>query len=293
MKFDYVNPEEKKERIMSVQIDFEKEFETEEYEMLILVQASCGGAVCIKDMLKPSVDFLASIDLRTGQLFHEKGRVEWLIKEDNKRKGWGYEFEQFGIYRIAVRKCIPQKLQPYQLQYMNNRYMLISVLEENASNEKLEALKEHYAKPISMKNELGSFVLDREFSWFQGIVNWNGAEANVYLKTDEEDGDTAEQAMKVLKRIVDNLLDNDTKYREFAAQELTELANEWMNESNEVDAEEITQEIFAKRMEISEITVNPDGSLSLLYHDDDMFWGHVIEIEVESNGEIISANIAG
>lgn len=27
---------------MSVQTDFEKEFETEEYEMLILVQASCG-----------------------------------------------------------------------------------------------------------------------------------------------------------------------------------------------------------------------------------------------------------
>ena len=26
------------------------------------------------------VDFLASIDLRTGQFFHEKGRVEWLIK---------------------------------------------------------------------------------------------------------------------------------------------------------------------------------------------------------------------
>ena len=75
---------------MSVQTDFEKEFETEEYEMLILVQASCGGAACIKDMLKPSVDFLASIDLRNGQFFHEKGCVEWLIKKDNKRKGWGY-----------------------------------------------------------------------------------------------------------------------------------------------------------------------------------------------------------
>lgn len=109
---------------MSVQTDFEKEFETEEYEMLILVQASCKGAAIIKDMLKPSVDFLASIDLRTGQFFHEKGRIEWLIKNDNKRNGWGYEFEQFGIYRVAVRKCIPQKLQPYQLHYMNNRYML-------------------------------------------------------------------------------------------------------------------------------------------------------------------------
>ena len=171
--------------------------------------------------------------------------------------------------------------------------MLISVLEENASNEKLEALKEYYAKPISMENELGSFVLDREFSWFEGIVNWNGTEANVYLETDEEDGDTAEQAMKVLKEVVDNIVDNDTRYREFAAQELTELANEWMDESDEIDAEEITKEIFAKRMEISEITVNSDGSLSLFYNDDDMFWGHAIEIEVKPNGEIISADIAG
>lgn len=154
-------------------------------------------------------------------------------------------------------------------------------------------MKEYYTKPISMENELGSFVLDREFSWFEGIVNWNGTEANVYLETDEEDGDTAEQAMKVLKKVVDNIVDNDTKYREFAAQELTELANEWMDESDEIDAEEITKEIFAKRMEISEITVSPDGSLSLFYNDDDMFLGHAIEIEIEPNGEIISANIAG
>ena len=178
---------------MSVQTDFEKEFETEEYEMLILVQSPCKGAANIKDMLKPFVDFLASIDLRTGQFFHEKGRVEWLIKNDNKRKGWGYKFEQFGIYRVTVRKCIPQN----QIQYMNNRYMLINVLEENVSNEKLEALKEYYFQPISIENELGSFVLDREFSWFEGIVNWNGVEVNAYLETDEEDGNTAKQAMKV------------------------------------------------------------------------------------------------
>ena len=247
----------------------------------------------IKDMLKPSIDFLASIDLRTGQFFHEKGRIEWLIKNDNKRNGLGYEFEQFGIYRVTVRKCIPKKLQPYQVQYINNRYMLINVLEEHASNEKLEALKEYYAKPISMENELGSFDLDREFSWFEGIVNWNGVEANVYLETDEEDGDTAEQAMKVLKELVDNIVDNDNKYRAFAAQELTELANEWLEDSDEIDTEKITRELFKKRMEISSITVSPDGSLSLFYNDDDMFWGHIIEIVVEPNGEIISANIAG
>ena len=39
---------------MSVQTDFEKEFETEEYEMLILVQASCKGAAIIKDIKEAS-----------------------------------------------------------------------------------------------------------------------------------------------------------------------------------------------------------------------------------------------
>lgn len=274
---------------MSVQTDFEKDFETEEYEMLILVQSSCKGAVNIKDMLKPFVDFLASIDLRTGQFSHEKGRLEWLIKNDNNRQGWGYEFKQLGIYRVTVRKCIPQDQTPY----MNNRYMLINVLEENASNEKLEALKAYYAKPITIENELGSFALDREFSWFEGSINWNGVDANAYLETDEEDGDTAKQAMKVLKRVVDNIVENDIKYREFAAEELTELANGWMDASDEIDSEEITKEIFMKRMEMSEIMVSSNGSLSLFYNDDDMFWGHVIEIEVDSSGEIINAHIAG
>ena len=274
---------------MSVQTDFEKDFETEEYEMLILVQSSCKGAANIEDMLKPFVDFLASIDLRTGQFSHEKGRLEWLIKNDNNRQGWGYEFKQLGIYRVTVRKCIPQDQTPY----MNNRYMLINVLEENASNEKLEALKAYYAKPITIENELGSFALDREFSWFEGSINWNGVDANAYLETDEEDGDTAKQAMKVLKRVVDNIVENDIKYREFAAEELTELANGWMDASDEIDSEEITKEIFMKRMEMSEIMVSSNGSLSLFYNDDDMFWGHVIEIEVDSSGEIINAHIAG
>lgn len=58
---------------MSVRMEYENKFEIEEYEMLILVESPCYGAECIEGVLIPSVDFLASIDLRTGQLFHEKG----------------------------------------------------------------------------------------------------------------------------------------------------------------------------------------------------------------------------
>ncbi len=278
---------------MSVQSDFENEFEKDEYEMLILVQAPCGGAVCVKNMLKPSVSFLASVDLRTGECYHEKGRIEWLVEEDVNRKDWGYDFKKLGIYRITVRKCILQHLQSNQMPSMNNRYMLVKVLEENASNEQLEMLQIHYNKPISMENELGTFSLDRELSWFEGTIDWNNTQTTVYLETDEEDGDTAEKAMTALKNLVKDLSNNDAKYRKFAAQNLTSLANEWLNESDIEEAEEITEESFAMRMEISEIVIRPDGSVSLLYHDDDMFWGHVIEIDVESDGVITNAHIAG
>ena len=42
-------------------------------------------------MLKPSVDFLASIDLKTGVLSKTVGRIEWMIKNDKDRKGCFYK----------------------------------------------------------------------------------------------------------------------------------------------------------------------------------------------------------
>lgn len=280
-----------RKKYIAAKIEFEKEFEAEEFQMLVLVKAPCSGAVYFNDMLRPSVDFLASVDLQTGELSQEKGRLEWLAKKNDKRKGWGHNFKQFGIYRVVVRKCIPRELKPHQLKYMNNRYMLVRVIRKNAQNDELQVLKEYYSKPVSIENELGSFSLKREYSWFEGCVDWNGAKANVYLDTDKEDGDTAENAMAALKRLAEDLAENDAKFRKFAAENLTEAANDWLSEEDE--AQEITKEDFAKRIKIGSATVSADGSLCLMYDDDDMFWGHIIEITVEPNGEPSDANIAG
>ena len=196
----------------------------------------------------------------------EAGRVGTVIVKDMSR--FGRNYLQVGFY---TEMMFPKK---------NVRFIAVNNGVDSANPADndftpfLNIMNEYYARDTSRKIR----------STFQ---------SNVYLETDEEDGDTAEQAMKVLKELVDNIVDNDNKYRAFAAQELTELANEWLEDSDEIDTEKITRELFKKRMEISSITVSPDGSLSLFYNDDDMFWGHIIEIVVEPNGEIISANIAG
>lgn len=284
---------------MSVQKEYEKKFEIEEYEILILVEAPCSGAECIGNMLVPSVDFLASIDLRTGQLFHEKGRLEWIIEKEDNHNGWGREFKKYGIYRITVRKGIPQEIKkdihpdliPYLLPHAFNKYLLIDIVEENVLNGKLQELKEHYAKPVSIENEVGTFVLNREFSWFEGAINWNGEDAIAYLETDVGSDDTARLAMKVLKKIMNNLAGYDAEYRAFAAQKLTSLANEWMEDAGLEDVKEITEDAFAKRMGIREIRISPSKEVSVFYDDDNMFWGHAIEIMIGSDGKIISADI--
>lgn len=278
---------------MSVKEKFEKEFYDEDIEMLVLMKSGCNGAVVYGDMLKPSVDFLASIDLKTGVLSKTVGRIEWMIKNDKDRKGWGYDFQQFGIYHVKVKKCIPQKLKPYQMELLNNRYMLIDIVEENVKNLELEKLQDYYSTPIIIKNDLGTFELNREFSCFEGQVEFDNIEILVLIETDEEDGESARNAMAALFDFSNHFKDLDQQYRMFAAKELTESANEWLEaDDNEEKLDVITEEIFMNRIQISEITATSNGEL-VLYYNDDMFWGHIIEINIDESRNPIEVSIAG
>ena len=265
----------------------------EDIEMLVLMKSGCNGAVVYGDMLKPSVDFLASIDLKTGVLSKTVGRIEWMIKNDKDRKGWGYDFQQFGIYHVKVKKCIPQKLKPYQMELLNNRYMLIDIVEENERNIELEKLKDYFSTPIIIENELGTFELNREFSSFEGQVKYGDIEISVLMETDEENGDTATNAMKALLHFSNHFKDLDQQYRMFAAKELTDSANEWLeDDDNEEKVDVISEEMFMNRIQISEVVATLNGEL-ILYYNDDIFWGHIIEINIDDLGHPIEACIAG
>ena len=92
----------------------------------------------------------------------------------------------------------------------------------------------------------------------------------------------------------------DQKFRVFAAQNLTEDANDWQDEGCDDGEEEsaeasaaITEEVFAGRITISEFSINAEGSYEVYYDDDDMFWGHVIIVDGSADGEMEDAYIAG
>ena len=272
--------------------DFESGFVTEETEITVLLKDSSNGAAVLGDWLRPSVNFLASIDNDTGEMIKEEGRLEWMIKKDPDRKGWGYDFEQYGIYRLLVRKCIPRKLESFESATLNNCYMIVKVLEENVQNDKLLEYKEYLSKPVEIDTPYGKFVLDRSMSWFEGEIELNGLDFTAFLETDEDNGETAELALKVFLKTAENFEDFDRKNKEFAADNLLDLAHEWQ-ESDEGENEPLTREQFIEAIGVSEWTVTPYGNMTLYYYDGDIFWGHAIEINIDEDGNIEDADIAG
>lgn len=277
---------------MSVQSEFEKEFYEEEFEVLALLKESSGGGAVVGDMLKPSVHTLAMVDLRTNILCEEKGRLEWMIPNSKDRKGWGYDFEQFCIYHLKVRKAIKKELMPYQSEALNNRYMVIQVMEDEISHPALEDLQKYYSTPVVIEHKIGTFTINRQFNWFEGKIDWDGVKALVFLSMSEGEKDSANASLAKLEELAKDFQGADKKYREFAAEKLTELANDWLVDGDEEEPEEISKEEFAKRIEIREVCIGDDG-MTLYYNDDDMFWGHSIEITIDEEGNPEDADIVG
>lgn len=176
---------------MGIVKDFEQRFQEEIVELLVLTKESvCGAAVC-GNYLCPSLEFIASVDVKTGKLQREKGMLEWLIRKEPGQKGWGYDFRQFEIYHIRARKNIPVELQPYMSKAVNNCYMVVEVMSETISDPRLETIRERISEPVQIEEKgIGSFELDRSLSQFEGEIQWLGTTCGVFLETDEEDGET-------------------------------------------------------------------------------------------------------
>ena len=173
----------------------------------------------------------------------------------------------------------------------DSRFMEME-MEENVQNDKLLEYKEYLSKPVEIDTPYGKFVLDRSMSWFEGEIELNGLDFTAFLETDEDNGETAELALKVFLKTAENFEDFDRKNKEFAADNLLDLAHEWQ-ESDEGENEPLTREQFIEAIGVSEWTVTPYGNMTLYYYDGDIFWGHAIEINIDEDGTIEDADIAG
>lgn len=276
-------------RMSNEEKNFYKDFVEKETELIVLVKEACMGAACRGDYLTPSVRFVASIDPVTDEYRKEQGILCWILHKNQRENRWGYDFEKMTIYKVRVRKSFDREgVSPV----FNNRYLVVEIVDEIPSEPRLDVVRQEYLKPVYIEDEkLGQFTLNREYDWFEGSVNWLEEEVSVLLSADEDNGCTASNAFAALKTMVSDIPGWDKKIREYAAKELTGLANDW-NEDDDENTR-ITEEDFARRIELGSISFDCDGSCEVTFEDDDMFFGHWVVVYIDKDGKLKSANMEG
>ena len=154
---------------------------------------------------------------------------------------------------------------------------------------------EEYQKPVNIEDEvLGTLKLNRDFGLLDGKILWNEKEVSLALEIDLEDEETWDTVRSIAHKVMADRESWDKSMREFAAKELTGLANEWQADDDEKkNADPITEEGFAQRITLSELSLTYEGDFTAYFDDDDMFWGHTVEVCGSLENGIESANIAG
>lgn len=274
--------------------EFEKAYETEAIELQVLMKSSSNGARKVDEILYPSVDFLAAIDKESGALENRRGRLEWIIEDIPGNRDWGYEFEKLGIYDVVVKRYRVNEKTEDANSRMGNRYMLVGCSPAKEPSDQLIKIKEHMLREVRIETDLGKLVLDREYSWFKGKIDWNGVKVSLILETDQEDGEQAETALVVANKLATSVAEWDSNMKKYAAQELVDLANDWLADNEDEHApESIDEQYFIQAIKLSELAINSDGSITAYFDDGDLFWGHSIEVDIDEEGEFVSADIAG
>lgn len=210
---------------------YEKHYEDQTRELLVLTGEYVGGAGRVAEGLwSPSADILGYVDLETGETVESGGCLSWLAREEDK-DGWIYYLKDLTIYHIKCRKIKPEKVMKNAQPRFFNHFMLTEVVDREVENPALSKLLEKYKEVVVIEDgECGTFTLERHFNWFAGTVDWLGEDCHVTLKCDEENGTTAGRALAQFKDIFASLKEWDQKFRAFAAEKLTELANDWQDE---------------------------------------------------------------
>ena len=275
------------------QAEWERTFEDEAREILVLL-AGGGGAGKRNGFWDVSHYFIAYVDCQTGALHTGDGRIVYPVSDEEHDAGGILDrFPREAVYRLKARKKIPHKVPEGMSASSQNQFLIVEVLEEDAPCPALDKVLAEYRKPVVLNDEeLGELTLDKDLDMFEGETLWRGEQICLSLEVDAADEDTWADAVWAMKVMLVEQERWDRDMRASAARELTELACEW-RESADEEVPEITEESFARRIELRSIAMDADGSFSAYFDDDDMFFGHCVTAYGTLTEGVTAANMEG
>ena len=275
------------------QAEWERTFEEEAREILVLL-AGGGGAGKRNGFWDVSHYFIAYVDCQTGALHTADGRIVYPVSdEQNDAGGILDRFRREAVYRLKARKKIPHVVTEGVTASSQNQFLIVELLEEEPPCPALEEVLADYRRPVVVVDEvLGELTLDKDLDMFEGEALWRGEQICVSLEVDTANEDTWADARRAMKEMLAEQDCWDRNMRASAARELTELACEW-RESADEEVPEITEESFARRIELRSIAMDADGSFSAYFDDDDMFFGHCVTVYGTLADGVTAANMEG
>ena len=275
------------------QAEWERTFEDEAGEIVVLLAGSSGAAKR-NGFWESAHSYLAYVDCETGILCADDGRLVYPVSDEEYAAGGILgRFRDEEIYRVAARKKIQQELPEGMSASSQNLLLVVEVLEENPPCPALEEVLAEYRRPVVLNDqELGELTLDKDYDTFEGGISWRGEDIDISLEVDSSSEDTWTAAVAAMKQMMTDQDRWDRDMRAFAARELTELACDW-RESADEDVPEITEESFAQRIELTSIAMDPEGSFSTYFDDDEMFFGHCVVVYGTLEDGVSSAVMAG
>ncbi len=261
---------------------FEERFSNKIIEVAAVTGASGIGAGRASGnmMWNASINLIAWKYLYTDEpVIKEELRLEWLV-DDEEWKESADCLEVNTVVRLQVRRA-------------EKSMMLVKILETRYKDNDLVEILQESMKPIFFNDELlGKFELDKRVKQFERKISWAGEEGNLYFAWDE-DKKIMKSALETAHVLFKDQDEWNKKIRMYAAEELVELANDWLQDKEEVEIDEISKELFTDFMKLDSISVYPEGDFEMFFFDGDMFWGHSIIINGNINGDLTSAEIAG
>ena len=275
------------------QAEWERTFEDEAREILVLL-AGGGGAGKRNGFWDVSHYFIAYVDCQTGALHTGDGRIVYPVSDEQHDAGGILDrFRREAVYRLKARKKIPHVVTEGVTASSQNQFLIVELLEEEPPCPALEEVLADYRRPVVVVDEvLGELTLNKDLDMFEGEVLWCGEQICVSLEVDAVNEGTWADASRAMKAMLAEQDRWDGDMRVSAARELTELACEW-RESADEEVPEITEESFARRIELRSIAMDADGSFSAYFDDDDIFFGHCVTVYGTLADGVTAANMEG
>ena len=276
--------------------EFYEMYEPEEQEVAALINRCIGGGYNWKgNFWEMTVVTLGMVFCDTGKVITKEERLDWPVtdEERNSDKGWG-RFQSEQICRLKIRRMKEE----WAKGLVVRPWCISQVVKAHEVCPELQAILDEYYKPVVLQDEvLGELTLNKDYDAFEGEIQWCGKDVNLSLEVNTESKPSWTRARSAAKKLLADCETWDKAMREFAAKNLTGLANDWLSqdEENARDPETapVTAEELARRISLIDLTVTSGGSFTAYFDCDEMFTDHAVVVYGSMKKGVKDAYIEG